>query len=136
MRDVTVALRSLNGATPESILEVHTALIDRLGRKFVANKLWPHKDIGSATRYLSDCLNPNREHCIGVERSHQLKKLAAERGIHSAFEWEAIDLGYSAPVYIEVDPIKAELRRRLDDAERTVAELRNQRTETLSVLTR
>lgn len=108
----------------EGILEVHASLCDMLGRKLVANKLWPHKDIQSATRYLSDCLSPHREHDMGVERSHLLKRLAAEQGLHFAFEWESVDLGYSRPAYIEVDPVKAALRKELDEAECRVAELR------------
>lgn len=117
----------------DGILDVHTSLADLLGRKAVAKKLWPHKDIGSATRYLSDCLNRNRGHELGVERSHLLKRLGAEEGLHFAFEWEAIDLGYAAPSYVETDPEKAAIRKELGAMERRAAELRQQLNERRSV---
>lgn len=84
------------------------------GPDTVGPLLFPHKNPIAASRYLSDCTNPNREHALGEERFMLLLKLARERGIHLGLYWVCDELRYARPPTVEPEDQAAEILRRVD----------------------
>ncbi len=81
------------------------------GSKVVGPRLFPQKPADNAARYLSDCLNPNRDHDIGIEGFLTVLKWAREAGIHFGMHWIADELGYARPTPIEPEDARAALQR-------------------------
>lgn len=101
----------------EDVNDLAKALVAALGgTKVVGPLLFPQKSADNAARYLADCLNPNRDHDMGIERFLLLLKMAREGregkgGIHFGIEWIADELGYSRPMPIEPEDARAALQR-------------------------
>ncbi|MGH8258107.1 MAG: hypothetical protein ACREUG_00280 [Steroidobacteraceae bacterium] len=101
----------------EDVGELVRSLVAALGgAKVVGPRLFPQKSAGAAARYLLDCLNPNRDHDIGVEGFITLLKWGREAAIHFAMHWIADELHYSRPQTIEPEDQAAEILRRVDQA--------------------
>lgn len=80
--------------TPEKALD---ACIQALGgSKRVGAKLFPEKSIESATTYLSNCVDSNRNEKLSLSHVMMLFKMAKDEGIHSPFIWFAGEAGYEA----------------------------------------
>ena len=80
--------------TPEKALD---ACIQALGgSKKVGQRLFPEKSIESATTYLANCVDPNRNEKLSLSHVMMLFKMAKDEGVHSPFFWFASEIGYEA----------------------------------------
>jgi hypothetical protein len=80
----------------ESFNDALQSAVRALGKhEAIARDLWPTKP--NAGRYLSDCLNPDREAKLALEDMTALLRMARERGIHWAFYQLCDELGYAHP---------------------------------------
>lgn len=101
----------------EDAVDVVRSLVAALGgAKVIGPRLFPHKPAEAAARYLLDCLNPHRDHDIGVEGFVILLKWAREAGVHLGTHWLCDELGYTRPQPIEPEDQAAEILRRVDKA--------------------
>jgi hypothetical protein len=95
----------------ESIYEALRATVAGLGgAKSVAQTLFPEKSLDDATRYLLDCLNPDRSAELKPERLMLLLKMARAKGIHVASRFIGDETGYLVTP-IEPEDEMAELQR-------------------------
>jgi hypothetical protein len=100
-----------NSLFHESIYEAMRATVAGLGgAKSVAQTLFPEKGVDDATRYLLDCLNPDRPAELKPERLMLLLKIARAKGIHIAARYIGDDAGYLVTP-IEPEDEMAELQR-------------------------
>lgn len=84
---------------------LHSA-VKGLGKiEAVARDLWPTKPSGG--RYLSDCLNPDRDAKLALEDVIALLRMAREKGIHWAMYQLCDEAGYTRPE-IAARPTKAQ----------------------------
>lgn len=96
----------------EDVYDLLKSLVNSLGGpKLVGSRLYPQKDVDAARRYLLDCLNPERDHDLGVEGFLTLLRWAREKGIHFAINWVCDDLGYGNPPPMDPEDQRAELQR-------------------------
>ena len=80
----------------EDFNDALTSLVKALGKMdAVASHLWPTKANGG--RYLSDCLNPDRDAKLSLDDVVALLKMGRERGIHWAMHKLCDVAGYQAP---------------------------------------
>jgi hypothetical protein len=71
-------------------------LVKALGKmEAVASDLWPNKPNGG--RYLSDCLNPDRDAKLSLDDVVALLAMGRARGIHWAMHKLCAVTGYEAP---------------------------------------
>lgn len=77
----------------DSLLNLCKALAPKLDA--VAADLWPTKPNGG--RYLSDCLNPDRDAKLSLDDVVALLKMGRARGIHWAMHKLCDVTGYEAP---------------------------------------
>jgi hypothetical protein len=83
------------------------------GSKDVAGKLWPTKK--DAEKWLSDCLNPDRQAKLDPEEFMALLRMARERNFHGVMEFVATESGYARPAPTEPEDETNELRREVRD---------------------
>lgn len=96
----------------ENVNDLARSLVAALGgSKVVGPRLFPQKASENAARYLADCLNPNREHDMGIEGFLTILRWAREAGVHFGLHWIADELGYTRPVPIEPEDARAALQR-------------------------
>lgn len=100
------------------------------GSKDVAAQLWPTKK--DAEKWLSDCLNPDRQAKLDLEEFLALLRMARERGFHGAMEFLAAECGYSKPIPADPEDESNELRRDIRDQMQQL----NQRLERLERIER
>lgn len=99
----------------DNLVDLQRELVKALGGvKSVAARLYPQKDSESAHRYLLDCLNPNRDHDMGIEGFFTLLRWAREKGIHFGLHWLCDELHYSRPQSIEPEDRAADVLHRVD----------------------
>lgn len=95
----------------DSVYEALRATVAALGgAKSVAQMLFPEKGVDDATRYLLDCLNPERSAELKPERVVLLLKLARAKGCHIGMAYLCAEAGYIAQP-IEPEDEDAELQR-------------------------
>lgn len=71
-------------------------LVKALGKMdAVARELWPTKESGG--RYLSDCLNPDRDAKLSLDDVVALLRMGREKGIHWAMHKLCAVTGYEPP---------------------------------------
>lgn len=96
----------------EDVNELARSLVAALGgTKVVGPRLFPQKPTENAARYLADCLNPNRDHDMGMECFLTLLRWARADGVHFGMHWIADELGYARPTPIEPEDARAALQR-------------------------
>lgn len=71
------------------------------GSKQVAPLLWPTKGVESASRYLDDCLNQDRNAKLGPEELLTIARLARQHGIHCIADFFCQESGYGKPTPID-----------------------------------
>ena len=64
------------------------------GYKPVGQQLWPHKTVDQASRYLMDCLNPERNEKLNYTEIIFIFGKAKSIGFHAGFEWFAHQCEY------------------------------------------
>ena len=90
----------------EDFNDALTSLVKALGKMdAVASHLWPTKANGG--RYLSDCLNPDRDAKLSLDDVVALLKMGRERGIHWAMHKLCDVAGYQAPAIARTAPLKS-----------------------------
>lgn len=96
----------------ENVYELVRSLVAALGGpKVVGPRLFPQKSTDSAARYVADCLNPNRDHDMGIEAFLTLLRWAREGGVHFGMYWISDEAGYTRPSPIEPEDARADLQR-------------------------
>lgn len=111
----------------EDAIEVVRSIVQALGgAKVVGPRLFPQKAPDSAARYLLDCLNPNRDHDVGIEGFLTLMRWARDAGIHFGITWVCDSLGYTRPQPIEPEDQAADILRRVDQVRGELASLLKQ----------
>ncbi len=96
----------------EDITDLARSLVAAMGgAKVVGPRLYPQKAPEAAARYLLDCLNPDRDHDVGLEGFVTLMRWAREQGIHLGMHWLADELGYARPAPIDPEDARAEAQR-------------------------
>jgi hypothetical protein len=90
-----------------------------IGTKDIAKALWPKKTVEEASRYLNDCLNPDRPHKLDGEEILFIARRGREFGCHLITAFICMDTGYAPPTPVDPDDEKAELQRQFHaDVER------------------
>lgn len=96
----------------EDIYDAVRSLVAALGgAKRVGPMLFPQKSPDAAWRYLLDCLNPNRDHDLGLEGLVTLLKWGRERGVDIGMQWLCDEVGYARPIAVTPEDTRAELQR-------------------------
>lgn len=82
------------------------------GRKKVAAKLWPHKTVADASRYLSHCLDPERNEKLSMGEIVMIMKWAKDEAkCHAPMDYLASVIGYDKPVPKDPEDEFAQLQR-------------------------
>lgn len=115
---VRLARESGKFATFEEVLR--EAVDAAGGPKRVGSLLFPTKDAIAAARYLSDCLNPQRNEKLDAPHLLTILRLARDAGHHEAKHWLDRQSGYAPTPPVEVDDERAELARVLRTASETM----------------
>jgi hypothetical protein len=105
----------------ERIEDAIAAVVDRLGRKRVACKLWPEKSERDAHNLLDASLNPERRERLSPSQLMFIARLGREAGLHSIAVFINRDLGYSDPKPIEPEDERARLQREYVEAAKLLA---------------
>lgn len=96
----------------EDIYDAVRSLVAALGGpKRVGPMLFPQKSPDAAWRYLLDCLNPNRDHDLGVEGLITLLRWGRERGVHLGMHWLCDEVGYARATPVDPQDTRADLQR-------------------------
>jgi hypothetical protein len=66
------------------------------GYKAVGPMLWPHKSVEQASKYLMDCLNPDRNEKLDYGELVFIFQRAKASGFNAGFEWFAHQCEYEA----------------------------------------
>jgi hypothetical protein len=90
-----------------------------IGIKEIAKALWPKKSIEEASRYLNDCLNPDRPHKLDGEEILFIARRGRELGCHLITGFICMDTGYAPPTPVDPEDTKAELQRAYIESVRT-----------------
>jgi hypothetical protein len=99
---------------------LHSA-VKALGKiEAVARDLWPAKPNGG--RYLSDCLNPDRDAKLALEDVVALLKMAREKGVHWAMHQLCDSVGYERP---GIAPAKTPNQERAERMAQLLSEFRH-----------
>lgn len=106
----------------ESINDAIKDIINHAGgMKSVGAKLYPEKTPDSAHRTLLDALNDNRPEKLSPEQLMFILKIGRQVGCHSAINYITRDCGYSDPMPIEPDDVKAKLMRDFITAQKAMS---------------
>jgi hypothetical protein len=110
----------------EDFNDALSSLVKALGKlDAVAHDLWPTKVHGG--RYLSDCLNPDRDAKLSLDDVVALLRMGRAKGIHWAMHKLCDVTGYAPPGIAKTKTpeqrLAEELRRIADDYARVADEL-------------
>ena len=96
----------------DSFEDAVTALSQQVGgKKKLATMLRPNKDPDDAATWLSDCLNPERNHKFDRDDYRNLFRIGRESACHIVMYYFTDDAGYSRPLPIEPEDERAALQR-------------------------
>lgn len=83
-----------------------------IGFKKIAQELWPEKRGElEASRYLSDCLNPDNARKLSGEQILYIAMRGRQEGIHILAAFFNREAGYAPPVAIAPEDERAELQK-------------------------
>lgn len=86
------------------------------GPKKVGPLLWPDKKVETASRSLSDALNPNRDERLTPSQVLMIMRLGRQAGCHGLAEYFMAEAGYARPVPVAPETEAALLATQLDAA--------------------
>lgn len=96
----------------DSFEDAVTALAQQVGgKKKLATMLRPNKDPDDAATWLSDCLNPERNHKFDRDDYRNLFRIGRENACHIVMYYFTDDAGYARPQPVEPEDERAALQR-------------------------
>lgn len=111
-------------------LEIETTFSEALGsacnaigRKRVAQLLWPEKSLESAQKEVSDCLHPDRRAKFSLEQVDLICREARQHDCHAPMNYLARTLDYRNPVPITPESERDRLQREFIKATQTMQQL-------------
>lgn len=111
-------------------LEIESTLAEALGtacnaigRKRVAQMLWPEKSAESGQKEVSDCLHPDRRSKFSLEQIDLILAEARKRDCHAPMSYFARAFDYRKPVPITPESERDRIQREFIKATKTMQQL-------------